>query len=293
MLGWGGRQLLQPEAEIVPMLCRELIKLLNKKSLCQTGPYGGDSDDEGDGDDDADHDEALIDSVTECVTSIAKCYGPDFGDYLPGFLQAFTGYCREHRPPLDRSMGIGAVAELVQTAGAAAKSMPGVVAQLQDLVGVTLSCLADHHEEVRRNAAYAIGVLCLHLAEALDSAVPSVLVALQPMLARGGAVADATVDNAGGALARIVVSRLGEMQDKAGSLAPLPWAEIVPALMSTVPIKEDFAENVMVTEALLIVASHPCVSVTPRASFCSLQLALILQSCAGKPRSSAVRTVWR
>ena len=293
MLGWGGRQLLQPEAEIVPMLCRELTKLLNKKSLCQTGPYGGDSDDEGDGDDDADHDEALIDSVTECVTSIAKCYGPDFGDYLPGFLQAFTGYCREHRPPLDRSMGIGAVAELVQTAGAAAKSMPGVVAQLQDLVGVTLSCLADHHEEVRRNAAYAIGVLCLHLAEALDSAVPSVLVALQPMLARGGAVADATVDNAGGALARIVVSRLGEMQDKAGSLAPLPWAEIVPALMSTVPIKEDFAENVMVTEALLIVASHPCVSVTPRASFCSLQLALILQSCAGKPRSSAVRTVWR
>ena len=178
-------------------------------------------------------------------------------------------------------MGIGAVAELVQTAGLAAKSMPGVVAQLQDLVGVTLSCLADHHEEVRRNAAYAIGVLCLHLAEALDSAVPSVLVALQPMLARGGAVADATVDNAGGALARIVVSRLGEMQvlmqDKAGSLAPLPWAEIVPALMSTVPIKEDFAENVMVTEALLIVASHPCVSVTPRASFCSLQLALILQ----------------
>lgn len=262
MLGWGGRQLLQPETELTPRLCERLIILLQKKALCQEADSEEEEEDD-EYEDDDDHDENLIDCVTECATNVAKCYGPEFGEYLPMFLEAFTAYCRETRPALDRSMGIGAVAELVQTAGEGTRAMPGVMAQLETLTGAALSCLSvdAKHEGVRRNGAYAIGVLCRYTAEELDGAgvMPSVLTALHPLTVRDQGVHDATVDNAMGAIARILVSRLGpEAEGK--TFSTLPLAEIIPAYMAAVPIREDFAENIMVTESLILMLNNPCVS---------------------------------
>lgn len=258
MLGWGGRQLLQPENELVPRLCERLIILLNKKALCQEAD--SEDEDEEDDDDDDDHDEQLIDCVTECASAVAKCFGSEFGDYLPSFLEAFTAYCREHRPPLDRSMGIGAIAELLQTAGASAAAMPAVMAQMETIMQAVLSCLSvdGKHEGVRRNGAYALGIICLHMADALDAAglMPAVLAALQPLTIRDQGIHDATVDNACGAVARILLSRLGpSAEGKTRSELPIP--NIIPLYMAALPVREDFAENIMVTESLIALLSTP------------------------------------
>jgi hypothetical protein len=262
MLGWGGRQLLQPESELVPRLCERLIILLNKKALCQEADSEEEEEEEDEEDDD-DHDAGLIDCVTECSAAVAKCYGGEFGDWLPHFLEAFLAYCREHRPPLDRSMGIGAVAELLQTAGESTKSMPAVMAQMETIMAAVLSCVSadGRHEGVRRNGAYALGVICLHLAEPVDGAgmMPTVLQALQPLTIRDQGVHDATVDNALWAIARILLSRLGE-QGAGKSLSELPVADIIPAYMAALPVRDDFAENVMVTESLITLLNNPCVT---------------------------------
>ncbi len=258
MLGWGGRQLLQPESELVPRLCERLIILLNKKALCQEAE--SEYEDEDDEEDEDDHDEQLIDCVAECASAVAKCFGSEFGEYLPSFLEAFTAYCRETRPPLDRSMGIGAIAELLQTAGESATAMPGVMAQMETIMQAVLSCLSvdGKHEGVRRNGAYAAGIICIHMADAIDAAgmIPAVLAALQPLTIRDQGVHDTTVDNACGAIARILLSRVG--QAAAGKTrSELPIPDIIPPYMAALPVREDFAENVMVTESLIALLSNP------------------------------------
>lgn len=255
MLGWGGRQLLQPESTLVPRLCERLIILLNKKALCQEAD--SDYEEEAEEDED-DHDEQLIDCVAECAAAVAKCFGGDFGEYLPSFLEAFTAYCQEHRPPLDRSMGIGAIAELLQTAGESATAMPAVMAQMETIMSAVLSCLSvdGKHEGVRRNGAYAVGIICFHMADAVDAAgmMPAVLAALQPLTVRDQGVHDTTVDNACGAIARILLSRLGP--SAAGKTrGELPIPEMIPPYMAALPVREDFAENVMVTESLITLLS--------------------------------------
>ena len=91
--------------------------------------------------------------------------------------------------------------------------MPGVMAQMETIMQAVLSCLSvdGKHEGVRRNGAYAAGIICIHMADAIDAAglMPTVLAALQPLTVRDQGVHDTTVDNACGAIARILLSRIG------------------------------------------------------------------------------------
>jgi hypothetical protein len=268
MVEWGGRPCFQPEAEIMGPLCDALVALLNKKATCQ-----GDLSDEEDDDDEefnTDHDDALIDTVTECATSVGQCFGADFVDYLPHFLKALLAYTQPHRPELDRSMGIGACAEFLQNANTATQS-PVILPLLPELATNLCSCLDDAHEPVRRNAAYCAGVLCLHAGAASDAFLPTILEKLAPLTRRDGPAADATVDNAAGALARIL-TRLGP---EAVASNPAS-ADLVNALFAAVPIKEDFAETVMVTDALICLAAHPATSALCSTGNHSVQLALAM-----------------
>jgi hypothetical protein len=95
---------------VLPHLCEALHALLLKQHMCQEpdSDYEVDDEDEGAADNDP-----MMDSVTECATVVAKCYGASFA-YFPEFLSALMQYAAPHRPPLDRAMGIGAIAELVR-----------------------------------------------------------------------------------------------------------------------------------------------------------------------------------
>ena len=274
MADWGGRAVLQPEAELLPPLCGALCDLLNKKATCQGGE-SDDDDEEAEGD--HDHDDLLIDTVTECATSVAKCFGPEFGQYLPAFLKALTAYALPHRPALDRSMGIGALAEFMQLAGPTTQS-PQVLPLLPPLANALCGCLDDAaHEAVRRNAAYCAGVLCLHGGAHSDPFLPAVLGKIAPLLQRGGAIADATVDNAAGALARIL-TRLGP----AAVAGSAELQQLVPALFGVVPIKEDYAENVVVATTLLELAGHEATSGIVSQHAVQMTLAMAGAVAAGK-----------
>eukprot|EP01050_Picozoa_sp_SAG11_P025252 SAG11_NODE_5634_length_1501_cov_1.169757_3_plen_62_part_01 len=50
-------------------------------------------DDDGD-----DHDEILIDSVVELMSSLAKLYGPEFAEPLASLMPGLLGYCRSAAP---------------------------------------------------------------------------------------------------------------------------------------------------------------------------------------------------
>ena len=95
------------------------------------------------------------------------------------------------------------------------------------------------------------------MADAVDAAgmMPAVLTALQPLTVRDQGVHDTTVDNALGAIARILLSRLGpSAAGKTRSELPIP--EIIPAYMAALPVREDFAENLFVTESLITLLSN-------------------------------------
>ena len=230
-----------PESELVPEICMHLGTLLANKGLCQTL---GEEDDERTHDDDDDiddHDEVLIDTVVEAVTSIAKLYGGEFGPSLAELMPPLISYCRPSRPNLDRSMGIGAVAELIQAVSEGFVATPALLAQSGMVVEASISCIGSDNEAVRRNAAFCVGCLCLHAGDSTNPHLMPILQALRPLFARAEGVEDSTVDNACGAVARIIV-RIGA----ADCAAALPLGDILPVMLLALPLKEDFAESIVV-----------------------------------------------
>ena len=214
--------------------------ILAKEAPCQQVEYG---DDEEFGDEDDDHD-SFMTSVCDLVGSFGRVMGQHFVQYLPKFLPAICAYAKSSRPPSDRSMAIGCLGELSQELGAGIAEHWASVFYPASIAG-----LGDSDDSVKRNAAFCIGVSCEGLGESITSQYGTLLNALSPLFGvdiNEGDTAAACVDNASAAVARMITT----------SPSHVPMAQVLPALLKALPLKNDMTENETVYNCLFGLLQH-------------------------------------
>jgi hypothetical protein len=124
-----GPAVLEPQMQRIATC---LLTLLQEKALCQTQ----DEDDEDD-EDEADHDHVLMDAVADCVGSLAKAWGAMFNPFFQPMFPAILKFARGARPGTDRSMAIGAIAEVLDELDGAAPEY------IEPMVPFAMKGLAD------------------------------------------------------------------------------------------------------------------------------------------------------
>mmetsp|Transcript_37175 Transcript_37175/g.54715 ORF Transcript_37175/g.54715 Transcript_37175/m.54715 type:complete len:1080 (-) Transcript_37175:170-3409(-) len=206
--------------------------ILSRKSPCQQG------EEDEEPDDDDDHD-SFMTSVCDLVGAFARVMGSQFNQYLPQFLPPICGYAKTSRPPSDRSMAIGCLGEIAQ-------ELESSISEHWESVFLpaVLSGLADEDDNVKRNAAFTAGVCCEGLGASVANQYPQLLQALSPLFSIDSSVSDssaACVDNAAAAVSRMIMATPGSV----------PMPQVLPALLQSLPLKNDMTENETVYKCLL------------------------------------------
>jgi hypothetical protein len=202
-----------------------LLSFMQENSSCQRM----EDDEEGDmDDDDADHDNILMDAVADLIGALAKAWGVAFCVIFDVLLPVMLKFARSSRPANDRSMAIGALAEVLDELG------EGNIAQyLPTIMPACIKGISDSAGTVRRNAAFCVGVACENAGEAAAAHYPAILRGLQPLFQTPEGEDEAIADNAAAALARMIMS----------SPASLPLEQVLPVLLNAMPLKADLQEN--------------------------------------------------
>ena len=119
----------------------------------------------------------------------------------------------------------------------------GVTQFTQPLLDIISRGLRDEEADVRSNAAFASGVLIENSSADLSPQYPALLTALQPFFQVPDHSAPALYnarDNAAGAISRMIVK----------SPSALPLDQVIPALISVMPLQFDPLENKAVYSAI-------------------------------------------
>eukprot|EP00658_Telonema_sp_P-2_P014114 TRINITY_DN15349_c0_g1_i7.p1 TRINITY_DN15349_c0_g1~~TRINITY_DN15349_c0_g1_i7.p1 ORF type:complete len:422 (+),score=88.73 TRINITY_DN15349_c0_g1_i7:463-1728(+) len=224
-------ELLGPESICVNAddLCDELSSLLRGKAPCQTYE---DSDDE---DGDEDHDYVLMEAVMDLVVAFAKVAGPEFMPAFEHMLKSILKYTRPGNDSKDRVMAIGTIAEVVKALQVEEACLPFV----DRLFPVVSAGLLDGDHEVRRNAAFCAGVLCLRAPSKMVQHYPTLLQKIAPLFNDQNVE---VVDNCCGAISNMITT----------SIQNVPIAEVLPGFLSKLPLKSDQEEIPTVCSALLV-----------------------------------------
>jgi hypothetical protein len=136
-------------------LANYLLQLYERKAPCQQ--EWEDDEQELDEAELAEYYGYLMESVNELVSAMAQAMGPSFSNYLKVFLPRIMAYYDPvRRDSADRSLAVGSIAEIV---GAMGDSITEFSPQIFPLV---LQALLDEDDDVKSNAAFATGLLCLH-----------------------------------------------------------------------------------------------------------------------------------
>ena len=201
--------------------------------------------------DDDDHD-VVMQAACDLVGGFGRVMGTQFAQYLPQFLPAICNYAKSSRPPSDRSMAMGCLSELAQ-------ELEGSIFEHWQTVFLpaTLAGLNDPDENVKRNAAFCAGVCCEHLGERVAGDYAQILQAISPMFSVDLSTAPigsadslaACVDNAAAAVCRMIMAAPNSV----------PMAQVLPAMLSVLPLKTDMTENETVYKCVLglLQMNHP------------------------------------
>ena len=216
--------------------------ILTKQANCQVadGMYGEMPDD------DDEHD-VVMQAACDLVGSFGRVMGRHFAPYLSQFLPAICEYAKSSRPPNDRSMAVGCLSEIAQ--------------ELEDSIfdhwetvfrPVTLAALGDEDDNVKRNAAFCVGMCCEHLRERISGDYQTILQQLGNIFTLDASSSDATaacVDNAAAAVARMIMA----------SPTHVPMSQVLPVFLRALPLKTDMTENETVYKCLLglLQMNHP------------------------------------
>eukprot|EP00554_Chaetoceros_debilis_P005271 CAMPEP_0194073090 /NCGR_PEP_ID=MMETSP0149-20130528/630_1 /TAXON_ID=122233 /ORGANISM="Chaetoceros debilis, Strain MM31A-1" /LENGTH=1076 /DNA_ID=CAMNT_0038753051 /DNA_START=109 /DNA_END=3339 /DNA_ORIENTATION=- len=215
--------------------CLEKVHaLLTKTAPCQLSDEAEDLY----GDEDDDH-ESFMTSVCDLVGSFGRVMGPLFAQYLPQFLPPICNFAKSSRPASDRAMAIGCLGELAQELGEAIKDywksifLPGILAGL-----------SDEESNVKRNAAFCAGVCCEGLGEVAVADYGHLLQAVGQLFSidhNSGDTQAAAVDNACACMCRMIMA----------SPTNMPVSQVLPVVLSKLPLKNDMTENETVYKCLL------------------------------------------
>ncbi|KAF9567891.1 hypothetical protein EC968_003127 [Mortierella alpina] len=210
-------------AEKIDEIAQHLRLILEKQAYCQQEL----EDDEGllDEDEQAEFDALLISAAVDLVGALAGVLGPSFVPYANVFIPHIAKYYKDSKPTSERSMAIGSLGEITNGMG------EGITEFTERLFPLIIKSLSDEDDEVRSNAAFAVGALCQNTSIDLSSQYPVLLSSLSPLF-EGQDLPNVT-DNACGAVARMMLKHLDAV----------PLDQVLPVFMAALPLKADFEEN--------------------------------------------------
>ncbi|CAM9263097.1 unnamed protein product [Choristocarpus tenellus] len=211
-------------------------QLLQEKGPC-FGRFEEDEEEE-DAEDDEDNvgDGNVAYACCDLIGAYARVIGPSFSEFFDVFLPGVLKYARGARPATDRAMAVGCFAEVFESIDGNCVKYVGHVLPL------IKTGLADSNAGVRRNAAFCAGTLAQGGGEAVIPYYQELLQALHPMFALTARGTEAgVVDNAAAAVARMIMA----------APAAIPMAQVLPVMISALPLKSDQSENESVYTCLL------------------------------------------
>ncbi|CAG8833327.1 3057_t:CDS:2, partial [Racocetra persica] len=100
--------------------------------------------------------------------------------------------------------------------------------------------LADEDDEVRSNAAFAVGLLCQHTRVDISSKYGDILSSLHPLFT-GQSLMNVT-DNACGAVCRMIMA----------CPQAIPMEQVLEVVLRMLPLKRDFEENEPVFKCIIM-----------------------------------------
>jgi len=182
----------------------------------------------------SEYDWLVIDTALDVVIGLAAALGPAFAELWKIFEKPIMRFAASEAENLERSTGVGVIAECAANMGAA------VTPYTAKLLNLLLKRLSDTDLETRSNAAYATGQLILNSTDS-NTYLPhfeTILRKLEPMLQ----IQEARIkDNAAGCVCRMIMAHPEHV----------PIGDVLPALVGLLPLKEDYEENSPVYKCIL------------------------------------------
>jgi len=216
-------------------IIKDCLMLIERKAPCQNQDEE-DEEPENEDDEDVDHDELLTGNLFEFVQDVAKvCGDPLVPKYKP-ILTALMKYLKPSRPEGDWMMSIGTFAELL-------KYLPSIIPEYAPkLLPLCYKYCTSGDDDISRNSAYCIGIICeLNKTVALPN-LHSMLSALKNVYEL--TKSQEPKDNAISSLLRIIVS----FPDKA------PLELVLPAVFNNIPLNGDVPENINIAKSLAMLS---------------------------------------
>ncbi|KAI0155356.1 importin beta-4 [Xylariaceae sp. FL1272] len=209
----------------------------------------GDDDAQEDVEGSSEWDWLIVDTALDVLIGLACALGEQFAEIWKVFEKPVVKFVSSNEH-IERSTAVGVIAECVAYMSSA------VTPYTKTLLPPLLHRLSDEDQETRSNTAYAVGQLVLHSQDEKTylPSFPQILQKLEPLLHIQAARLQ---DNAAGCLCRMIQAN----PDK------VPIADVLPALVDLLPLKEDYEENKPVYNCLhkLYSMSNPTVQeLTPR-----------------------------
>lgn len=141
-----------PSILVLPFVCGQLSLIFEKKAYFQQLIMN--EEHLLDEDEDEENDVTLVCSAADLVSVIATVHGREFASEAKIFIPHIMKYYRKTRTPMERSMSMGCLGEIT----AAIES--NITEFTEAILPLAQKALCDHDDEVRSNAAFALGVLC-------------------------------------------------------------------------------------------------------------------------------------
>eukprot|EP01124_Arcella_intermedia_P013089 TRINITY_DN1949_c0_g1_i1.p1 TRINITY_DN1949_c0_g1~~TRINITY_DN1949_c0_g1_i1.p1 ORF type:complete len:1078 (+),score=300.19 TRINITY_DN1949_c0_g1_i1:190-3234(+) len=223
-----------------------VTNVLLKTTNCQV--LYEDSDEE-EGIYDADEEESdnivLFQNACEVVGQLSKLYGASFIENFE-FVDLLANYAKPTIDTYLKQEAIGTIAEIVESIGAAIKE------KLDTVMQIALAVMRDPHPPTQSNACYLCGITCEIGGAAAVKFYTDIFNLLGTLLQQVGC--PELVDNSCAVIARIISTSAASV--------PLPLDQLLPTLLSNLPLKKDFNENKVVYGAIhnLFKAQHPMIA---------------------------------
>jgi hypothetical protein len=178
----------------------------------------------------------LIDSAMDVLLAMAVALGPQYSDVWKVVSKHLIKYASSSEPT-ERSTSVGVIAESIKHMEAA------VTPYTEKLLTLLLHRVSDEDQDTKANAVYAVGLLCYFSQDkqTVLSQYNNILQKLERFLTRSPEDSPRLLDNAAGCLARMISANPDNVS----------LDQVLPALATVLPLKEDFEENEPVYKVLV------------------------------------------
>ena len=189
----------------------------------------------------SEYDWLVIDTALDVISGLGEALGPQSSELWKIFEKHVCKFAgsSEH---VERSTAVGVIADCVKNMGA------NVTPYTSKLLQLLMHRLTDEDPETKSNAVYGIGQL---IEQTNDDAqvikqFGTILQRLEPLLQ--DKLQARMLDNAAGCVSRMILKHRDHV----------PVAEVLPALVELLPLKEDYDENEPIFRMIVQMCKFPC-----------------------------------